>query len=124
VTLLDSYALIAFLVGGPATAQVRAILRETLDVSQRRYGLTRAMELIEPLLDGVLTPLPLDVATAARAAELRARHYDRATLPLSLADAILIASATAADRIATADVGVLAVATAEGIGTITLPEQH
>jgi hypothetical protein len=28
VTLLDAYALIAFLVGGPATQDVRAILRE------------------------------------------------------------------------------------------------
>jgi uncharacterized protein (DUF1786 family) len=49
VTLLDAYALIAFLAGGPATAQVRAILREggaavatanlaeTLDVSQRLF---------------------------------------------------------------------------------------
>jgi hypothetical protein len=28
LTILDAYALIAFLVGGPASAQVRGVLRE------------------------------------------------------------------------------------------------
>ena len=65
MTLLDAYALIAFLVGGPATAQVRAILREgdagvatanlveVLDVSQRVHGvpIIRAAEILEPLLE-------------------------------------------------------------------------
>jgi len=80
VTLLDAYALVAFLVGGPATPQVRAILREgdaavatanlaeALDVSQRVYGLPvlRAVEIIEPLFDGALTAISLDFDVARR----------------------------------------------------------
>ncbi len=137
MTLLDAYALIAFLIGGPATPQVRAILREgdaavasanlaeTLDVSQRLHGLSisRAMEILEPLLEGPLTAVALDLTVARRAAEIRARHYHRSSCPLSLADAILIASAEPEDRIATADPHVLAVAKAEGLEQVALPEQ-
>jgi predicted nucleic acid-binding protein len=137
VTLLDAYALVAFLVGGPAAPQVRGLLREgrtsvatanlaeALDVSARTYGLPieRATEVLEPLLDGTLGSVPLDLARAQRAATIRARHYHRATRPISLADAILLASAGPGDEIATADPDVLAVAEAEAIATITLPSQ-
>lgn len=137
MTLLDAYALVAFMVGGPATPQVRAILREgdaavatanlaeTLDVSQRLYGLpiARAMEILEPLLEGPLTLVALDLEVARRAAEIRAGHYHRSTRPLSLADAVLIASAKPGDRIATADPHVLAVAREEKIEPLELPKQ-
>lgn len=137
MTLLDAYALIAFLVGGPAKHQVRAILREgdaavatanlveALDVSQRVYEvpIQRAIEILEPLLEGPLTPVSLDIDVARRAAEIRASHYHRSARPISLADAILIASAGEGDRVATADPDVLAVASAESIETIPLPGQ-
>ena len=137
MTFLDAYALIAFLVGGPAAPDVRALLREggatvatanlaeTLDVSQRLYGLSisRAMEILEPLFEGPLTTVALDLELAQRAAEIRARHYHRSSRPLSLADAVLIASAKQGDRIATADPHVLAVAGAEEIEVVALPEQ-
>jgi predicted nucleic acid-binding protein len=137
VTLLDAYALIAFMVGGPATKQVRAILREgdaavattnlaeTLDVSQRLYGLpiTRAMDVLEPLLNGPLTPIPLDLTVAQKAAEIRAKHYHRSSRPLSLADSVLLASARQDDSIATADPHVLAIAKIEKIRPVVLPEQ-
>jgi PIN domain nuclease of toxin-antitoxin system len=137
VTLLDAYALVAFLVGGPSAPQVRGLLREggtsvatanlaeTLDVCARMYGLSveRAMEVLEPLLDGILGSVPLDLARAQRAAVIRAMHYHRASRPISLADAILIALAGPDDRIATADPDVLAVAQAEGIATIALLSQ-
>ena len=137
MTLLDAYALIAFLIGGPAAAQVRAILRdggaavatanlaEVLDVSSRIHGVSigRAMDVLEPLLAGPLTPLDLNLALARRAAEIRANHYHRSARPISLADAVLIASATRADRIATADPDVLAVAAAEEVETLPLPGQ-
>jgi predicted nucleic acid-binding protein len=138
VTLLDAYALIAFLVGGPATEQVRTILREgntavatanmveALDVSQRVYGLPirRAVEILDPLFGGPLAALLLDPSTAERAAEIRAGHYHRSTRPISLADAVLLASAKPGDVIATSDPDVIAVAAAEGVESITLPEQH
>lgn len=137
MTLLDAYALIAFLVGGPATPQVRSILREgdaavatanlveVLDVSQRVHGVPihRAVELLEPLLEGPLAAVPLDSAVARRAAEIRARHYHRSSRPISLADAVLIASAKQGDRIATADPDVLAVANAEKLESLALPGQ-
>jgi predicted nucleic acid-binding protein len=137
VTLLDAYALVAFLVGGPATPQVRAILREgrvavtsanlaeTLDVSQRIHGMAipRAMEVLDPLFQGPLEVMPLDLAVARAAAEIRAEHYHRSSCPISLADAVLIASAKPDRRIATADPDVLAVAQSEGLKTIALPEQ-
>ncbi len=135
MTLLDAYALIAFLAGGPAAAHVRALLREgdaavatanlveVLDVLQRVRGVAipRVTELVDPLLEGPLTALPLDVPTARRAAELRAAHYHRSSRPISLADAVLLASTGAGDRIATADPDVLAVAAAEAIATLALP---
>jgi predicted nucleic acid-binding protein len=137
VILLDAYALIAFLIGGPAAAQVRGLLREgdaavatanlveALDVSQRVHGLpiVRAMEILEPLFEGSLGSVALDFATARRAAEIRARHYHRSSRPISLADAILIASATPGTRIATADPDVLAIVRAEGMESVALPGQ-
>jgi len=137
VTLLDAYALVAFLVGGPATQQVRALLREgdtavatanlaeALDVSERVHGLpiARAMEVLEPLLEGPVAVLHLDITVARRAAEIRARRYHRTSRPISLADAVLVASAGRGDRIATADPDVLAVARAEGLEALTLPGQ-
>jgi predicted nucleic acid-binding protein len=137
MTVLDAYALVAFLVGGPAASEVRAILREgnaavatanlaeVLDVSQRIYGLslTRAMEIIDPLLQGALSLIQLDLVIARRAALIRAEYYHRSSRPISLADAVLIASATRDDRIATADPDVLAVADSKGIRSVVLPGQ-
>jgi predicted nucleic acid-binding protein len=102
-----------------------ANLAEALDVSARTYGLPveRAMEVLEPLLDATLSSVSLDLDRARRAATIRARHYHRAARPISLADAILIASAAPGDRIATADPDVLAVAEAEAITTIRLRPQ-
>lgn len=137
MTVLDAYALVAFLVGGPAAGQVRGILREgnaaiatanlaeVLDVSQRVFGMPidRAMEAIDPLLEVALSLIPLDVAIARRAAVVRATHYHRSSRPISLADAVLIASAKPQDKVATADPDVLAVAEAQGLASVPLPAQ-
>jgi predicted nucleic acid-binding protein len=134
VILLDAYALIAFLVAGPGAAQVRVLLRtgeaavttanlaETLDVSQRIYGLpvSRADAVLGPLFDGWLAAVDLDRSISRRAAEIRATYYHRSTRPISLADAVLIASAKDGDQIATADPHVLEVAQAESIEPIVL----
>jgi len=135
VIVLDAYAIVAFLAGGPAAPQVRMLLREggtavatanlaeALDVSERIHGLPvgRPMEVLEPLLDGALAVLPLDLSVASRAAEIRATHYHRSSRPISLADAVLVATARSRDRLATADPDVLAVARAEARETIALP---
>jgi predicted nucleic acid-binding protein len=106
-------------------AVATANLAEALDVSQRVYGLAieRAMAVLDPLFGRPLVTLPLDLEVARRAAEVRSAHYHRSSRPISLADAILLASAGANDRIATADPDVLAVARAEGLSTLRLPGQ-
>jgi predicted nucleic acid-binding protein len=135
VILLDAYALVAFLIAGPATPQVRAILREegaavatinlaeALDVSQRVRGLpiARAMDFLTPLFEGGLSSIPLDEDRARRAAEIRAAHYHRVSRPISLADAVVVASAGSGDSIATADPDLLEVSRAEGYEVIGLP---
>jgi len=137
MTLLDAYALVAFLVGGPAAPQVRGLLREgetrvatinlaeALDVSKRLYGLpvTLAMGHLRPLLGGPLGVVPLDMAIAEQAADVRARHYHRASRPISLGDAVLIASAAPSSRVATSDPDVLAVCRAEAVAIVELPGQ-
>lgn len=135
--LLDAYALIAFLTGGPAAGDVRGLLRsgeagvatanlaEALDVSARVHGLpiARARDVLDPLFETTLIAVDLDRDTVRRSADVRARHYHRASRAISLADAILIASAGPGDRIATADAALLAVAEAEGRAAIALPSE-
>jgi predicted nucleic acid-binding protein len=136
LTLLDANALIAVFLGEPAMEKVLEILRrgkaamaatnvaEVFDVSARRHGLpvSRVADLLEPLLEGPLTPIAVDPDLARRAGEVRLAHYHRKRRPLSLADCVLLAAATGPkDRIATSDSDVLAVAAELGIETIALP---
>jgi PIN domain nuclease of toxin-antitoxin system len=137
VTLLDAYALIAYVIGGPAKEKVIAILHggktaiatanliEVYDVVGRQHGfpVARVSEIVEPLFAASLSVVHLDEHLARRAAELRVEHYHRSRCPLSLADVILLASAQSGDRIATADPDVLATAANLGIETIELPGQ-
>jgi predicted nucleic acid-binding protein len=137
-TLIDASALIALLGGEPAAREVQAILgdggagmttlnlAESVDRLQRRYGLAgaRTRPVIEGLLDDALTLVPLGVAEAWRAAEIRASHYHRTRCPLLLADAVLIASAGTGRRIASADRHVLQVAAREGVATTALPDSR
>ena len=137
MALLDAYALIAYVIGGPAQEKVRSILREgktaiatanlveVFDVAERVHGLPipRVSDVIEDLFATTLSVVHLDEQLARRAGELRVEHYHRSRSPLSLADVILLASAQPDDRIATADPDVLATASTLGIETIELPGQ-
>lgn len=137
MTLLDAYALIAYVIGGPAQEKVIAILRENktaiatanlievFDVvgRQHAYPVKRVAEIIDPLFGGSLSIVHLDEHLARRAAELRVEYYHRSRNSLSLADVILIASARPGDRIATADPDVLATASTLGVKTVELPGQ-
>jgi PIN domain nuclease of toxin-antitoxin system len=138
VTLLDAQALIALIMGEAAMERVSEILREgeaamtapnvaeVFDVSVRRYGLShaRVAEKVDPLFEGPIASIAVDVELARRAAALRGEHYHRADCPLSLADSILLAAAKPDDKIATADGDVLAVASKLGIETIELPRNR
>lgn len=135
MTLLDANALIAVLLGEPAMERVLRILREgsvammttniaeVFDRSSRRAGLphTRVAEVVEPLFEGPLTPIPVESGLARRAGEIRSEHYHRKRRSLSLADAILLAAPGPGDRIATADSDMLAVASEMGIEVVELP---
>lgn len=134
-TWLDANALVAVILGEPAMGPVLGLLREgnaamtasniveVYDVASRREGISaeRVGEVVEPLFEGTIEPIPIDVALARRAGEIRIEHYHRQTRPLSLADAILLAAARPRDRIASSDSDVLAIATELGIETIELP---
>lgn len=135
LTLLDANALIAVVCGEPAMERVLGILRagsaamttaniaEVYDKLSRRAGLShaRVTDVIEPLFEGPITSITVDVDLARRAGEVRSVHYHRKRCPLSLADAVLLAAPGPDDEIATSDSGVLAVAAELGIETIELP---
>jgi PIN domain nuclease of toxin-antitoxin system len=133
-TVLDAYALIALRLDEPAAEEVERILRggdaavtsvnygEALDrlVRGRRIPEPRVRAGFEPLLDSSLRRIAVGFPLAESAARLRAKHYHRERQPLSLADYICIAAAGSDGAVATADETMLAVAEAEGVGTVPL----
>ena len=139
MTLLDAYALVAVLTDEPAAAEVEHVLRgapavrvvtvnlaEAVDVSQRVVGLPNdeVRRALEPLfLSGGVTAVPSAEEEAWLAGRLRARHYDRKLRALSIADCLLVAHAVASDEeIVTADPALAAVARAEEVGVVALPD--
>jgi PIN domain nuclease of toxin-antitoxin system len=134
-TLLDASALIALLGGEPAAGEVQQMLNrgaamttvnlaEAVDRLRRRYGLEieRTRPVIEGLLEESLMLLSLGPVEAWRAGEIRGAHYHRTRCPISLADAVLVASTPADGCIASSDGPLLTVAESEGIGTVALPD--
>lgn len=131
-TLLDAYAFIAFLDDEPAAAEVEGLLARgdasmtSVNLAEAAQSKLRESSVSLPELQEVVGSLPVAVvplseAHAWRAAELRARYYARRASAVSLADCCLVAVATAADRVATADPALLAMARAEGVATVELP---
>ena len=133
--LLDANALLAVLVAEPAMDRVLSLIRqgntamtganiaEVFDVGIRRKGLSpaRMTELVEPLFAGPISCIPIEQELARPAGLLRGSRYHRSKSRISLADAVLLAAARPADKIATSDSGVLALAAELGIKTIELP---
>jgi predicted nucleic acid-binding protein len=136
VILLDAYALVAYVNGEAAAAEVEPLLRsdeagvtvvnlaEAIDVSQRVLGAspTDVHDALEPLLGRALRVLPQQADHAWRAADIRSRHYKPRVQELSMADCFLLAAAEPGDEVATADPGVATVATLERIGLVSLPD--
>ena len=136
--VLDAYALVALIVDEPAAEIVESLLRsgdaavsavnlgEAVDVSCRVHGLDEdaVKTTLEPLIAGRhMSVIGLDDASAFRAAHLRIAHYDRRVCPISIADCFLLAAATGPDdRVATADPSVAAIARAEAISVLPLPD--
>lgn len=136
--LLDASALLAHLRDEPAGPEVEELLRrgdatipaanlaEVIDKILRGSSISPdALDvLLAPLFDGLLAVTPLDDETARGGGRLRAKHYDRAASPLSLADCLLLAAAGSGDSIASSDGPLLRAATDEGITTIVLPDSR
>jgi PIN domain nuclease of toxin-antitoxin system len=135
---IDASALVALLGAEPAAKEVQELLRsggtamttlnlaEVVDRLQRRYRLEVAQvrPVIEGLLHESLMLLPVDAVTAWRAGELRARYYHRTRCPISLADAVLLASVPPGGHVATSDSHLLSIAAEEKLSVIVLPNSR
>lgn len=131
MTVLDAYAVMAYLRAEPCADDVAALLRTTTTLSA-----ANAAEVVDQLTriyrsdpDHVhadlallahagmqLTPVTADLGLLA--GHLRAKHYHRDRAAVSLADCIAAATALTSDRpLATSDPALAALVRAEG-GTI------
>ena len=141
MTVLDAQAIVAVLVGEAAAPVVEALLRdpvdrpqtstlslaEVMDVLVRHRG--RSIEEVTEKLDwlavGGLEEVPVDRRTALRAGALRARHYDRWTCPVSLADCVALAVAlNTRASLATSDPALARAARRDGVAVVALPDSR
>lgn len=133
---LDAYAILALALNEPAADEVERLLRteetaitavnlfEAADYYLRRAGAVEA-EARAQLSFVVGEAVRIIVVTedhAWRGARLRAQYYARGKCDVSLADCLLLAAPGEDDSVATSDPAVAAVARAEGIGLVALPD--
>lgn len=136
--VLDAAPLVAALADEPARREVEKLLRrrpppsvsaanlaEALDQLVRVQGAERGevRRQVNRLLAGGLEVEPVWLPTLRLAANLRADHYHRTRMPLSLADCICLATAiTLEAALATSDAALARAARAEGVEVIALPD--
>lgn len=134
MTVLDAYAVIAYLRDEPAADHVRPLLVAG-DAALTAVGLAEVLDHLvrlanaeedEAVLDlaqlGLIDAIPVDASTGNAAGRLRARRYHRTRCPISMADCIAAETARATHRpLATADPDLLDVCLAERIEIIPLP---
>ena len=133
--ILDAYAVLAFLQSEPAGPQVRELMlgdeelaltllgiAEVLDRLVRRAGIDEDEAWLDVVQLGLAASPALDPQLAVSAGLLRARHYDRRTRAISLADCVAAETARRLDAsLATADPPLLDTCDEEGIAVIALP---
>jgi uncharacterized protein with PIN domain len=141
MTVFDAQAIVAFLVGEPAAAEVERRLRdpadrpvmsaasvaEIVDVAARIMAIDAGtvQERLDWLAAGGLATLEVDDALGRTAGALRARHYDRRSRPLSLGDCLALATAMReGESLATSDPALIAAARDEGVGVVSLPDSR
>ena len=136
MTVLDAFAVLAYLRGEPARDEVRALLSspsvltsvnaaEVVDRLVRAYGWEPDVvsgDLALLRVAGMET-VPVDGSAGLLAGELRARHYHRTRCAVSLADCVAAAVALMSSRpLATSDVPLATVVRAEGGRVHPLPD--
>jgi PIN domain nuclease of toxin-antitoxin system len=140
MTVLDAFALIAFLNGEPAAGMVEKELRRTggdepvmsaLNLAEVIDQLTRVAHFsedavassIEMVVAGGLVITAVDEPTARLAGRLRAGHYKKKASSVSMADGVALATSIRLDRkLATADPELATMARKEGIMVLALPD--
>ena len=133
MTILDSYAVLAFLKGEAAAVEVENLIRaggaamtalgvaEVLDHLIRLSGADEEVASLDIAQLGLASTLTVDEVTAASAGRLRARRYHRTSCPLSLADCVAAEVSRATNRpLATADPPLLTTCHHEAIPLIAL----
>lgn len=135
MTVLDAYAVIAFLRAEPAAAHVKAVLKqadtgltavgvaEVLDHLIRIVGADEEDATLDVAQLGLLDGIPVTPDLGAAAGRLRARHYHRKQCAVSMADCIAAETARSRNKqLATSDPHLLDVCHAEDIAHLVLPQ--
>lgn len=134
MTVLDAYAVIAYLRDEPAADEVRPLL-EAGDTALTAVGLAEVLDHLvrlasaeedEAVLDlaqlGLIDAIPVEASIGSAAGRLRARRYHRTRCPISMADCIAAETARVTHQpLGTADPDLLDVCLAERIEIVPLP---
>jgi len=134
LTVLDAYAVIAFLRAEPAATEVKPLLKrpgaalttvgvaEVLDHLIRIVGVDEEEAALDVAQLGLLDGIPVSPAVGTAAGRLRARHYHRSQCAVSMADCIAAEAARSrAGPLASSDPPLLDLCHAEDIARIVLP---
>ena len=134
MTILDSYAVLAFLKGEAAASEVEDLIvgggaamtvlgvAEVLDHLIRISGVDEENASLDIAQLGLDTAIVADEAIAAAAGRLRARWYHRTSCPVSLADCVTAEAARSLRRpLATSDPPLLDVCHHENVAIAVLP---
>ncbi|MGH9244487.1 MAG: PIN domain-containing protein [Acidimicrobiales bacterium] len=137
MTVLDAYAVLALLKGEPAAWHVPQLLdaadcgltalgvAEVVDHLVRIAGATDEDAALDLAQLGLAAPDPVDAELALQAGLLRARHYDRQSRAVSLADCVAAEIARSLNSaVATSGPHLLDLCRDEGIGVAPLPDSH
>jgi PIN domain nuclease of toxin-antitoxin system len=133
LTVLDAYAVLAYLKGERAANEVRPLLgladssltavgvAEVLDHLVRLSGADEEDAALDLAQLGLIDGVSVDATIGAAAGRLRARHYHRTRCQVSLADCVAAEVARSLRQaLATADPHLLDVCHAEGIALTVL----
>ncbi len=134
MTVLDAYAVIAYLRGEAAADDVHPLLgrdaaeltavglAEVIDHLVRLAGAHEDEAVLDLAQLGLLDALPVAAGIGNAAGRLRARHYHRTKCPISMADCVAAETARRTQRpLATADPDLLGVCQTEAIAYLALP---